>query len=273
MPPSRIAVATLLAVGLTAAACGSSSTSSTTAATSGTGAGGQQTSTPDPLAGSSLTVFAAASLTEAFNDAKTKLASAHAGFSVTYSYAGSQALVTQIKNGAPADVIATADMTTMQTLVTAGLVDAPKTFARNKLEIVVAPGNPKNITGLKDLSRSDLKVVIEDPSVPAGKYGRQALQAQGVTVNPVSQPLDVKSELLAVEQGNADAGIVYVTDVTSAGSAVSGVQIPDSQNVVATYPIAVVKASRNAAAAQAFVDDAVSGTVQQALVARGFLAP
>jgi molybdate transport system substrate-binding protein len=272
MPPVRIAIATLVTLGVSAAACGSSSTS-TTVATSSTGAGGQPTSTPDALAGSSLTVFAAASLTEAFNDAKTKLQAAHSGLGITYSFAGSQTLVTQIKNGAPADVIATADTTTMQTLVTAGLVTTPKTFARNKLEIVVAPGNPKSITGLKDLSRSDLKVVIEDPSVPAGKYGRQALQAQGVTVNPVSQPLDVKSELLAVEQGNADAGIVYVTDVTSAGAAVSGVQIPDSQNVVATYPIAVVIASKNSAAAQAFVDDAVSGTVQQSLVARGFLAP
>ena len=268
MPRFRIAATTVF-LAFSTAGCGSS----TTPATSGGGAGGQQASTPDPLAGRHLTVFAAASLTEAFTDGKTRLQAAHSGFSVTYSFAGSQTLVTQIKNGAPADVIATADATTMQTLVTAGLVDPPRTFARNKLEIVVAPGNPKNLTGLMDLGRSDLKVVLEDPSVPAGRYGRQALQAHGVTVHPVSQPLDVKSELLAVEQGNADAGIVYVTDVSSAGSAVSGVQIPDSQNIVATYPIAVVKASTKSAAAQAFVDDAISGTVQHALVARGFLAP
>lgn len=273
MPPSRIATAILVAVGLLAAGCGSSTTSSATTAGSGGQAGRRSTSTADNLAGANLTVFAAASLTEAFNDAKTKLQSAHPGLSITYSFAGSQALVTQITNGAPADVIATADTATMQKLVDAGLVTTPKTFVRNLLEIVVAPGNPKGITGLKNLARSDLKVIIEDPSVPAGKYGRQALQAQGVTLNPVSQPLDVKSELLAVEQGNADAGIVYVTDVKSAGSAASGVQIPDSQNVVATYPIAVVKASKNAIAAQAFVDDAVSGTTQQALAARGFLAP
>jgi molybdate transport system substrate-binding protein len=221
----------------------------------------------------SLTVFAAASLTEAFNDAKTKLQTAHTGLSITYSFAGSQVLVTQVKNGAPADVIATADMATMQTLVAAGLVDTPTTFARNKLEIVVAPGNPKHVTGLTDFARSDLKVILEDPSVPAGKYGRQALQAQGITAHPVSLPLDVKSELLAVEQGNADVGIVYVTDVSSAASAVTAVPIPDSQNVIATYPIAVVKATTNIAAAQAFVDDAVGGTGQQALLARGFLAP
>jgi molybdate transport system substrate-binding protein len=124
-----------------------------------------------------------------------------------------------------------------------------------------------------DFARGDLKVILPDPSVPAGKYGRQALQAQGVTAKPVSQPLDVKSELLAVEQGNADVGIVYVTDVSSAGSAVTGVPIPDSQNVVATYPIAVVKATKNSSAAQAFLNDMVTGTGQQALLARGFLGP
>lgn len=264
---SSTTLATVLVLSLGAAACGSSG-----ASTSSGGASSRRTATPDPLTGS-LTVFAAASLTEAFNDARIKLQTAHAGLSITYSFAGSQALVTQVENGAPADVIATADTTTMQRLVAAGLVDTPRTFAHNKLEIVVAPGNPKHITGLSDFARSDLKVILEDPSVPAGKYGRQALLAQGVTAKPVSLPLDVKSELLAVEQGNADVGIVYVTDVTSAGSAVGGVLIPDSQNVVATYPIALVKASTNSSAAQAFVDDMVSGTGQQALLARGFLAP
>jgi molybdate transport system substrate-binding protein len=258
-------LATVLVLGLGASACGSSSSGSPRGTTA-------SAPTPDALTGS-LTVFAAASLTEAFKGTKTKLETAHAGLSITYSFAGSQALVTQVKNGAPADVVATADTTTMQVLVTAGLVDQPKAFARNKLEIVVAPGNPKHVTGLADLARTDLKVILEDPSVPAGKYGRQALQAQGITAKPVSLPLDVKSEVLAVEQGNADAGIVYVTDVSSAGSAVAGVPIPDSQNVIATYPIAVVKATANTAAAHAFVADIVSGMGQQALRARGFLAP
>ncbi len=261
-------LATVLVLGLGASACGSSSAASP----SGGGSSSRPEATPNPLTGS-LTVFAAASLTEAFNDAKTTLQSAHTGLSVTYSFAGSQALVTQVQNGAPADVIATADRATMQKLVTAGLVDTPKTLVRNKLEIVVAPGNPKHLTGLTDFARTDLKVILEDPSVPAGKYGRQALQAQGVTATPVSLPLDVKSELLAVEQGNADVGIVYVTDVSSAGSAVTGVPIPDGQNVIATYPIAVVKATSHTAAAQAFVDGMVTGTGQQALLARGFLAP
>lgn len=267
MSPRSATRAALLILGFGVSACGSAAVTP-----SGGGSSSRSAPTPDPLTGS-LTVFAAASLTEAFNDAKATLQNAHSGLSITYSFAGSQALAAQVRNGAPADVVATADLTTMQTLVTAGLVDAPRTFARNKLEIVVAPGNPKHITGLADLARGDLKVILEDPSVPAGKYGRQALQAQGVTAKPVSLPLDVKSELLAVEQGNADVGIVYVTDVSSAGTAVTGVPIPDNQNVVADYPIAVVKAATNTTAAQAFVDQMVSGAGRQALLARGFIGP
>lgn len=249
------------------AGCGSGGTSSSTSTTAGDAG-----ASTDPLTGS-LTVFAAASLTEAFNDTKTALQSAHPGLSITYSFAGSQTLVTQIQNGAPADVIATADQATMQKLVDAALVTAPVTFARNKLEIVVAPNNPKGIAGLADLARGDLNVVIADSSVPAGKYGKQALQTAGVTVHPVSQPLDVKAVLTAVEEGNADAGIVYVTDVTAAGAKVSGVTIPDAQNVVASYPIAVVRASHNSATAQGFVDAITGSAGRRALQARGFLAP
>ena len=246
-----------------AAGCGSSGSGSASPSPSG---GGSQLTGP-------LTVFAAASLTESFNAAKATLQKAHPGLSITYSFAGSQQLVTQIQNGAPADVIATADMKTMDTLSNAGLVDTPKVFAHNKLEIVVAPGNPKGIKGLADLARSDLTVVLEDPSVPAGNFARQALQKQGITVNPKSLELDVKSELQKVALGEADAGIVYVTDVTAAGSKVSGVAIPDDQNVIATYPVAVVKATSHLAAAQAFVTDVVSGTTQRALRAHGFQGP
>ncbi len=179
----------------------------------------------------------------------------------------------QIESGAPADVIATADETSMGTLVAANLVDTPRDFATNLLEIAVAAGNPKGIRRLSDLSRPDLKVVLEDPSVPAGKYGRQALDRQGVKVNPASLELDVKSELAKVATGEADAGIVYVTDIKSAGGKVAGIAIPADQNVIATYPVAIVRASTNHALAQAFVDQLLNGTGQQALVARGFLAP
>src|SRR3954470_9999912 len=174
-----------------------------------------------------LTVFAAASLTEAFNDEKTALGSTKPDLSLTYSFAGSQALVQQVQQGAPADVFASADQKNMQKLVAAGLVDPPKVFAQNKLEIVVAPGNPKHVTGLPDLARSDLDVVLEDPSVPAGNYSQQALTAAGVTVHPKSLELDVKSTLAKVTSGEADAAIVYVSDVKSAGSKATGVAIPD----------------------------------------------
>lgn len=218
-------------------------------------------------------MFAAASLTEAFTDEKADLVRASAGLSLSFSFAGSQQLVAQIESGAGADVVATADESSMGKLVAANLVEAPRDFARNRLEIVVARGNPRGISGLSDLSRPDLKVVLEDPSVPAGKYGRQALDRLGVKVNPVSLELDVKSELEKVTTGEADAGIVYVTDVKSAGSKASGVSIPADQNVIATYPVAVVRATANRALAQAFVDQLLSATGQEALRARGFLAP
>jgi molybdate transport system substrate-binding protein len=252
-----LAVLTALAVLL--AGCGGTRRSATTPTTS-------------PLSGN-LTVFAAASLTEAFNDEKTALQGTAPGLTLTYSFAGSQALVTQIQQGAPADVFASADQKNMQKLVDAGLVDTPRVFARNKLEIVVAPGNPKKITGLADLARPGLIVVLEDPSVPAGAYSQQALQGAGVTVKPKSLELDVKSTLSKVTSGEADAAIVYVSDVQSAGTKATGVAIPDAQNVIATYPIAVVKAGKNHAAAAAFIDELVTGSGQKALQGRGFLAP
>jgi molybdate transport system substrate-binding protein len=228
---------------------------------------------PAPGLTGKVTVFAAASLTEAFNDDKARLEAANTGLMVTYSFAGSQQLVAQVQAGAPADVVATADEASMQKLVAANLVEAPRTFARNLLEIVVAPGNPRGVHGIADLARADLKVVLADPSVPAGKYGRQAIDKLGIKVTPVSLELDVKSELQKVEAGEADAAIVYVTDVASAGSHASGVAIPADQNIVATYPVAVVKAAPDHALAQAFEDQLISGLGRDALKARGFLAP
>jgi molybdate transport system substrate-binding protein len=146
-------------------------------------------------------------------------------------------------------------------------------LVRNKLEIVVQPGNPKHVAGLSDLSRSDLRVVLVDPTVPAGSYSQQALTKAGVTVRPRSQELDVKSAVARVTSGEADAAIVYATDVKAAGAKAAGVSIVEAQNVIATYPIAVVKASTHRAAAEAFVEDMVSGDGQEALTARGFIPP
>lgn len=218
-----------------------------------------------------LTTFAAASLSESFNDLGESLKASNPGLSLTYSFAGSGALVAQVAQGAPADVIATADAASMKKLSDANLVEDPVTFARNKLEILVAPGNPRGIRGLADLARRDIRFVSEDDSVPAGKYAAQVLQAARVTVRAVSREADVKSAVARVVSGEADAAIVYVTDVKAAGAKAQGVEIPDPQNIVAEYPIAVVKATGNYSAATAFVETVFGSSGQGALGAHGFL--
>lgn len=244
------------------AACGGSAGSPSGVASSG----------GPPLQGS-LTVLAAASLTEAFADGERRLESANPGFHATYSFAGSQQLVMNLERGAPADVVATADEPSMARLVAAGLVETPRSFARNRLEIVVGRGNPKAVRGLADLARPDLSLVLEDASVPAGRYARQALERAGVIVHPRSLELSVKAGLEKVASGDADAGIVYATDVAAAQPRVSGVVVPDDQNVLAVYPVAVVSAGHDRAAARAFADAVVGGAVQEALRARGFSPP
>ena len=217
-------------------------------------------------------MFAAASLTEAFNDYKSTLVASNSELSLTYSFAGSQQLVAQISAGAPADVVATADQESMARLLDADLVEAPKDFAFNSLQIVAGPRNPKGVKGLADLSRQDLKTVLADPAVPAGRYARQALDKATVTVRPVSLELDVKAVLRKVASGEADAGIVYVSDVSAAGSGVTGIAIPPEHNVIAAYPIAVVRGTARRGAAQAFVDELLEGLGRDALLAHGFAA-
>jgi molybdate transport system substrate-binding protein len=269
--PLRRTAPLLASLALAFSACSSSSSTKPSAATTPT-IGASTTTTPTPVTGS-LTVFAAASLTGAFNGAKTALTAANPGLSVTYNFAGSNTLVSQIQQGAPADVFASADIKNMDKLVSAGLVEAPVTFARNNLEIAVAAGNPKGITGLADLAKPGVTVVLEAVGVPAGDYTRQVLAAKHITVTPKSLETDVKSAVAKVTSGEADATVVYVTDVAAAGSKVAGVTIAGADQPAITYPIAVVKAANHRAAAQAFVDSAVSGDVQKALEAAGFLPP
>jgi molybdate transport system substrate-binding protein len=214
-----------------------------------------------------VTVFAAASLTESFTGFHPK------GVTVTYSFGGSGALVQQVQQGAPADVIATADTTSMQKLVDADLVERPTTFAGNKLEILVRHGNPKGIRTLADLARADVTFVTQDDTVPAGKYSSQILQRAGVAVHPRSKELDVKAAAAKVVAGEADATIVYVTDVKTAGAKADGVPIPDAQNVTAEYPIAIVKTTKHRKAAAAFVTAIAIGEGQEILRTHGFLAP
>jgi molybdate transport system substrate-binding protein len=207
-------------------------------------------------------VFAAASLTEAFTDLG----------GATFQFAGSTALVRQVQDGAPVDVIATADEASMRTLVDAGLVEQPTLFARNRLAIAVPPGNPAHVQGLADLAGAGVDVVLADPSVPAGKYAAEVLRRAGVTVRPRSLELDVKSALVKVTSGEADAAIVYVTDVRAAGDRAELVAISPAQNAEARYPVAVVKAGRRASA-RAFVTRLLGSPGRKALRARGFLPP
>jgi molybdate transport system substrate-binding protein len=258
--PVVVAVA-IAAMALLGSACGSGSTSHDAPTTRSAAISGR------------LHVFAAASLTAAFTDAKPKLTASNPGLTLSYNFAGSNALVAQIEQGAPADVFASADLTNMHPLVAAGLVETPKSFAKNKLQIAVATGNPKGISSLADLAKPGVSVVLGAHGVPAGDYTRQVFAAKGIVVHPKSLETDVKSALAKVTSGEADATVVYVTDVTAGGAKVQGVTIPDADQPAITYPIAVVKATKNHAAAQAFVDSAVSGDVQKSLEATGFSAP
>jgi molybdate transport system substrate-binding protein len=159
----------------------------------------------------------------------------------------------------------------MQQLVAKGLVNTPQAFCKNKLEIIVAPGNPKNIKTLADLATPGLSVVLAAAGVPVGDYAAKALKAAHITLTPKSLQLDDALVVEQVESGNADAGLVFVTDVVTAGSKVTGVPIPDAQNVIGTYEIATPEASAHPTAAEAFVTSAVSGDVQTQLLADGFL--
>jgi molybdate transport system substrate-binding protein len=214
-------------------------------------------------AGSHITVFAASSLTDAFAAEGTAYKAAHPGSSVTFSFGASSDLATQVQQGAPADVIATASTTTMDT-VTKQLASPPTTFARNKLVIVTEHGNPKHITTLADLARPDLAVVLAAAGVPAGDYARQALSDAHVTVQPKSLETDVRGVLTKVELGEADAGIVYVTDAKSAAGKVSSVPIPSAP--IATYPIGAIDAK-----GKPFVDFVRSPAGAAILAKFGFL--
>ena len=255
---SRIRVAAALAVAaLVLAACGGSDDN--------TSSGGSSASPAE------IKVFAAASLTAAFTKIGEDFTAANGGTKVTLNFAGSQALATQIQQAAPADVFASADITNMDKVK--DLAGPPQIFASNQLQIVVEKGNPKGVKGLDDLANPDLKVVLAAPDVPVGKYSQQALEKAGVTVKPVSQEQDVKAVVSKVSLGEADAGIVYTTDVTAGGDKVEGVDIPEDQNVVATYPIATVKASKAPDQAQAFMDYVLSDQGQQVLKSYGFGPP
>ena len=221
-----------------------------------------------------ITVFAAASLTDAFNEIGAAFTQAHPQAKATFSYDASSALVQQITQGAPADLFASADQANMDKLAKAGLNGTPpQVFATNLLGIIVGPGNPKGITGVPDLAKPDLKVVLCSDGVPCGTYAKQILTTAGVTVDPVSLEQNVKGVVSKVTAGEADAGIVYVTDIAAAGTKAAGVDIPTHVNVAAQYPIVSTKTSQNAAVDQAFVTFLVGSQGQLILRKYGFLPP
>jgi molybdate transport system substrate-binding protein len=207
-------------------------------------------------------VFAAASLTNVFA-AEAAAFAQRSGQRVTFSFAGSQALVAQVRQGAPADVVATADLPTMAKLPGGS---AARVFARNRLVIVTARGNPKHVSGLADLARSDLVVVLAARAVPAGHYAAEALASAGVTVHAKSLEDNVRGVLTKVQLGEADAGVVYASDAKSAGRDVTALPIPDAP--VASYPVLVLHAS-----GQAFADFLLSAEGQAILARYDFLPP
>lgn len=256
--PLTLAVASVLLT-----ACGSGSAP----AADGTAAPGS-----DPAAGA-ITVFAAASLKEAFTTLGRQYDAAHPGAAVTFDFGASSTLALQITQKAPADVFAAASQATMDTVTTAGAATDPRVFAVNTLEIATPTSPSTPVAGLADLARPGVKVAVCQEAVPCGAAARTLFTRNHLGVTPVSQEVDVKSVLTKVELGEVDAGLVYVTDVKSAQGRVVGVPIPTRQNVTTAYPIATITGSPQAATARAFVDYVLSAAGRTVLAAAGFSSP
>lgn len=237
------------------------------------GSGNQDTVTAGSSLHGSVTVLAAASLTEAFGTLAKQFEAAHPGVKVKLSFGASSALAQQINAGAPADVFASAAVQNMQQVVSAGGASSSKNFGKNVLEIAVPPSNPAGISQLADLARHGVKVALCQRQVPCGATAYQVFSNAGITVTPVTEEADVKSTLTKVETNEVDAGVVYVTDVRAAGSKVTGIPIPDSVNASTEYPIAALGKAANPGAAAAFVAYVLSSSGRAVLSAAGFEKP
>jgi molybdate transport system substrate-binding protein len=247
---SRRAVAAILLGGVLAAACA--------------GTDGSDPASPQ------IEVFAASSLVDAFTEIGEGFRARHRGASVRFNFLASSDLATQMEQGARADVFASADVRSMARVARAGvLAGRPRVFAHNELAIVVAAGNPHGVDSLEDLEDPDLVVSLCNEECPAGRYALEAFEAARIDVQVDSLEAEVRGVVARVSVGEADAGVVYATDVVSAGDGVEGVRIASSDNVVATYPIAALEgASRHAAR---FVDFVLSRAGQEIMAAHGFL--
>jgi len=218
-------------------------------------------------------VFAAASLKEAFTKIGTQFEAAHPGTKVVFNFGPSSGLATQINQGAPADVYASASTKTMSQVVDSGQATSPSDFASNVMEIAVPVKNPAGITALSDLARSGVKVALCQAAVPCGATAAKVFTNAKLTVTPVTQEVDVKAVLTKVTLGEVDAGVVYVTDVRAAGAKVKGIEIPADVNASTKYPIATLTKAPNKATAQAFTDYVLSAEGASVLTAAGFAKP
>ena len=260
--PALFTVVCAAIAALVLAAC-SSSTSTPSASSSGAG-----------KVSGTVVVFAATSLTDAFNKIGAQFEKAHPGVMVKFNYNGSSSLATSITQGAPADVFASAAPANMKTVTDAGdAAGTPQVFTRNTGEIMVEKGNPKKITSVKDLANPAIKVAVCAPEVPCGAVATAIFKNAGVTVKPVSEETNVGGVVTKVTLGEVDAGIVYVTDVKESEGKATGVPIPASQNDITEYPIAQVKGAPNATGAKAFISYVLGPDGQKVLASFGFLPP
>jgi molybdate transport system substrate-binding protein len=255
-----LAVGATLTLSAALAGCGSSSSGGSPSA-SGSSSGG------------TLTVFAAASLTGSFTTLGKQFEAAHPGTKVTFSFGPSSGLATSIVGGAPGDVFASASPKNMAQVLAAKGATTSVNFIKNTMEIAVPPDNPAKVTKLADLANVKVKVVLCAETVPCGAVARTVFGNAKLTVTPVSNEVDVKSTLTKVEADEADAGLVYVTDVLAAGDKVKGIEIPADVNASTEYPIAALTESKNPTLAKAFVDYVTSSEGSTVLTAAGFEQP
>ncbi|MBB5917399.1 molybdate transport system substrate-binding protein [Nocardia transvalensis] len=261
MKPFRTLAAAAAALTVTAglAACGADDTNTSSGSNGVSG---------------TVTVFAAASLTETFTTLGKQFEAAHPGTKVVYSFGGSSALAQQIEQGAPADVFASAAPATMQQVVDAGEVTGqPSTFVSNRLEIAVPKGNPGHITGLADFGRTEPRLALCAEQVPCGAAAEKVFEISGITPQPDTREQDVKAALTKVTLDEVDAALVYRTDVRAAGDKVTGIDFPEAEKAINTYPIAPLAEAPNASAAAAFVDYVRSAEAKKVFADAGFGTP
>lgn len=276
-------ISSITAAGLAAgalAACGSSAPSASSATSQAAGSASSAAGSASSAAASAtasttaITVFAAASLQGAFTQIGKQFEAAHPGARVTFSFGPSSGLATQIINGAPASVFASAAPANMDQVVKAGqTLHSPSNFAKNKMEVAVPPGNPAKVTSVSNLSKSSVKVALCQPQVPCGTVAAQVFKNVGIKVTPVTRQPDVKSVLTQVELGNVDAGMVYVTDVKAAGSKVKGIAVPSADNASTLYPIATLKEASDKTVANEFVAYVMGPQGEHVLSMDGFEKP